>query len=123
MELIRKMKTGVHQTYVECLICGYSAKSLTNHLRHHHRITAHEYKEAFELCYNQPLECEETTEKRKQAVRDNQHVITNLLTGGVPTRFEKGSGGNTRVCEQRRQIVMKNPQTYRKKLIKLSSKE
>jgi hypothetical protein len=111
------VETGVHKTYVECLLCGYQGTSLTGHLRYHHKITAKEYKEAFSLCYNQPLECEETTRLRKQAVKDNPHVLKNLLVDGVGTRFRKGDSGNTRVCEQRIERIKNNPQTYKRGII------
>jgi len=96
------MNTGVHKTYVECLICGYTAKNLTNHLRFHHHITAREYKEAFELNYSQPLECEEVTQARRKAIKENPHVLKNLLEDGMNTRYQKGdSCGNTRLNQQR----------------------
>lgn len=110
------VETGVHKNYVECLLCGYQGTSLTGHLRYHHKITAKEYKETFELCFNQPLECKETTERRRQAVRDNPHVLKNILVDGMNTRFTRGCLGNSRVCEQRTERIRNNPQTYRRGL-------
>ncbi len=102
------VETGVHKTYVKCLLCGYKARSLTNHLRHFHKILAVDYKDTFGLCHNQPLECEEVTELRREAVKNNIHVLDNLLHDGVATRFQKGSAGNDSRTPQRLEILKRN---------------
>ena len=112
------METGVHKDYVECLLCGYKGTTLSGHLRYHHRVTAREYKDSFGLCRNQPLECENLTERRREAVRENPHVIDNLLEGGVETRFKDGGEGNTHMSEQRLAIIresVKKAHNLRKK--------
>jgi hypothetical protein len=103
-----RVETGVHKTYVECLLCGYKARSLTNHLRHFHKVLAVDYKDTFGLCHNQPLECEEVTELRREAVKNNTHVLDNLLHDGVATRFQKGSAGNDSRTPQRLEILKRN---------------
>lgn len=100
-----KVQTGVHKTYVECLLCGYTGTSLSGHLRYQHKITAKEYKDTFGLCHKQPLECEDLTARRREAVFQNPWVINNLLVDGKDTRFTKGSDGNPFMSEQRLEII------------------
>lgn len=102
------MKTGVHKDYVECMLCDYKGTTLSGHLRYFHKITAKEYKDDFGLCRSQPLESEELTERRREAVRENPHVIDNLLIDGKDTRFEKGGEGNSHMSEQRLEIIRDN---------------
>lgn len=99
------METGVHKDYVECLLCGHKGTSLGGHLRYKHKITAREYKDNFGLCHSQPLECENLTQRRREAVEENPQVIDNLLEGGVETRFKEGCEGNTSMPEQRLEIL------------------
>jgi len=102
------METGVYKDYVECLLCGYKGTTLSGHLRYHHKVTAKEYKDSFGLCRNQPLESEALTERRREAVRENPHVIKNLLVDGKDTRFKDGGEGNTHMSEQRLAIIREN---------------
>ena len=97
------IETGVYDTYVECLLCGHIARSLTNHLRHFHKITAKEYKEAFELCYTQSLECKEVRKLRRLRAYEFKTYKRNLIEQGKDTRFKNGMDGKAfRMCEQKK---------------------
>lgn len=113
LNLIRKYMispiTGVYKEYVVCLICGHKAKTLNQHIRFKHQLSAKEYKEEFDLCYSQPLESIELTERRRQKAYEFATYKENLVKGGEKTRFNKGFDGKQfRVCEQKRYKASQN---------------
>jgi len=74
---------------ITCEICGHTAKTLTPHLRAVHRMTAWEYKEMYGLNKNQPLECLELTEKKREAAKKNKTHLRNFR-GNEQYRYKKG---------------------------------
>ena len=93
------METGVEERYIKCLICGGEYRSLNKHLEPKHNLTAREYKEKFEMCYNQPLECKELTVKRREQIKKRD--ISKFIISCRKVWIKKGEIKNKRgKCKQ-----------------------
>jgi len=73
----------------KCLICGAWVKAPAMHAYQAHGVTAHEYKEAFNIPYGVGLLPEELKKIKRDHVFDNG-TVENLTKYGVPTRIKKG---------------------------------
>lgn len=72
----------------QCLICGAWVKAPAMHAYQKHRVTAYEYKEAFDLPFGKGLLPTSLKEIKRDHVFDN-HTVDNLKKG-KGMRFHKG---------------------------------
>jgi len=74
-----------------CEICGLSYKSISNHVKKRHGLSAIEYKDKYGLHPRKGLESQEVHKKRRKAALKNKANFENLIVKGKKTRFEKGN--------------------------------
>lgn len=81
---------------IVCHICGYAFNKPLSHVHQVHGITEREYKLEFGLDLVKGVMSEQSENKARKRVLDNQHIIDRLIEKGKQTRFKKGHKGRTR---------------------------
>ena len=64
-------KASIGRNTIICLICGYSGKLLTPHLKSKHKVTPAEYRKQFAIPARTPLISEAYQAKRKKIAKES----------------------------------------------------
>jgi predicted transcriptional regulator len=64
-------KASVGRNTITCLICGYSGKLLTPHLKSKHKVTPREYRKQFAIPARTPLVSKAYQAKRKKIAKES----------------------------------------------------
>ena len=64
-------KASIGRNTIICLICGYSGKLLTPHLKSKHKVTPAEYRKQFAIPVRTPLISEAYQAKRKKIAKES----------------------------------------------------
>ena len=63
-------KASIGKNTITCMICGYSGKLLTPHLKSKHKITPREYRKQFEIPARTPLVSKAYRAKRSKIAKE-----------------------------------------------------
>ena len=63
-------KASIGKNTITCLICGYSGKLLTPHLKSKHKLTPREYRKQFEIPARTPLVSKAYRAKRSKIAKE-----------------------------------------------------
>lgn len=63
-------KTSIQRNAITCMICGYSGKLLTPHLKSKHQITPREYRKKFNIPARTPLVSKAYRAKRSKIAKE-----------------------------------------------------
>jgi predicted transcriptional regulator len=69
-ELPKDWKASIGKNTITCLICGYSGKLLTPHLKSKHKTTPKEYRKQFEIPARTPLVSKAYRAKRSKIAKE-----------------------------------------------------
>jgi predicted transcriptional regulator len=64
-------KASIGRNAITCMICGYSGKILTPHLKTKHKMTSREYRKQFSMPARTPLVSKAYQAKRKKIAKDS----------------------------------------------------
>jgi predicted transcriptional regulator len=64
-------KASVGRNTITCMICGYSGKLLTPHLKSKHKVTPREYRKQFAIPARTPLVSKAYRAKRKKIAKES----------------------------------------------------
>ena len=64
-------KASIGRNTITCMICGYSGKLLTPHLKSKHKTTPKEYRKQFEMPARTPLVSKAYGAKRKKIAKES----------------------------------------------------
>lgn len=81
-----------------CELCGKAYDRLLSHVRQVHEMSAYDYKKTFGLDTRKGICSEISAERTRQHTLANKKTVIdqNLISGGIFSRFEKGSEGRTK---------------------------
>ena len=63
-------KASIGKNTITCMICGYSGKLLTPHLKSKHQVTPREYRKQFEIPTRTPLVSKAYRAKRSKIAKE-----------------------------------------------------
>jgi predicted transcriptional regulator len=69
-QLPKDWKASIGKNTITCLICGYSGKLLTPHLKSKHKTTPREYRKQFEIPARTPLVSKAYRAKRSKIAKE-----------------------------------------------------
>jgi len=102
-----KQKNKEYPNKLRCKICGKEFEHLGSHIWHKHKIPVREYKERFELPYNEALISEEIYYKKKKHWESRRDYYLKNLRRGKKYQFKKGHRGQRRISASERKRLIK----------------